>query len=264
MGSCQSSNAGRQAKQSPSTTTKKNRPSASSAPTKKNGGGSNQKAPGTKATFETKGSQNGQSNNNKGNNGKPSIVRSKKGKVTKSAANQQKIPSSIPAATASKKKKGTQPYPVVGAASKTNEYNNADKSKWILTEHQFNGDYMGQEIGYEEEIKGKSIQQGITKFKSSPTTYVAMMYQTSSEDWPSKDQCYTYIHRDGTIGFKPTLDPKSKGWMTLLQYNYQTLKPFPNNVLPSGSKFKDNYTDNFVWNKRKLHSNKNLPILPGT
>ena len=160
---------------------------------------------------------------------------------------------------AASKAKAIPPHPTTPTAT-TDEYANADPSKWKFSQAQFSGSVSFVSLGKSEEIKGP-IAQGITQFKANPATYVAMTYQTSmKQDWPDDQQVYTFIHRAGTEGYTPTgISPS--GWMTVLQHTYQRLTPFQDNELPK--QYRDKYTDHMTYKKKKLHSKTNQPILPG-
>jgi hypothetical protein len=165
-----------------------------------------------------------------------------KGKLAKPAAN--------PSVSA-----GTKQMPDV-----EDEYSNADPSKWKFSELKFAGSSSYEEVGKQEEVKGKSIPKGIEKFKANPGKYLAMMYQTASLEWPKEQHTYTYVHRAGTKAYKPQ-GLSASGWMTLLLHEYQQLPPLKDNILPK--QHRDKYTDNMSHCGRKLHSKNNKPILPG-
>lgn len=126
-----------------------------------------------------------------------------------------------------------------------------DSSKWQANECQFDSTYTGDTLGKETEIRGKSIDYGMKKFKKNPKKYVAMLYQTNLLKRPTERHVYTYVYRKGTEGFKASGIHKD-GWMTLVTNDYQQLSPFPDNELPS--EFRDEYTDHMTWNGGKVHS----------
>lgn len=139
------------------------------------------------------------------------------------------------------------------------EYANADASKWKFSQERSSGSASYVSLGKQEELKG-SIVKATAIFKANPGKYVAMTYQTSMTDWPEDQQVYTFIHRSGTEGYKPTGFSKT-GWMTVLVHTYESLPPFKNNDFPMSHR--DKYTDSMMHNRRKLHSKSNKPILPG-
>lgn len=141
-------------------------------------------------------------------------------------------------------------------------YRNVDPSKWKLKELKFQGAAVYDKKGKEEVITGKSVQDGITRFKANPGKYTAFLYQTSmvTEKWPASNHKYTLIHREGTENYQPQ-GVSPSGWMTILLQEYERLPPFPGNVLPKENR--DKYTDNMTFQGRKLHSGKNKPLMPG-
>ena len=148
----------------------------------------------------------------------------------------------------------------VGVGAKTpNEFKDADPSKWRCKEYKFSGQSTYTEKGKEETIKG-SLTKGIQKFKSNPEKFTALAYQSDMKDWPVDQQQYMLVHRHGTVGWKPK-GVSPTGWMTVLVNEYERLIPFKDNVLPK--KFRDKHTDAMTFQGKKLHSSKNLPIMPG-
>ena len=139
-------------------------------------------------------------------------------------------------------------------------FEGADKSKWKITECQFQGVAKMESVGQKETIKG-SIQEGKKKFLANPEKYLAMTFQSSmltNPAWTPDQQKYTFIHRKGTVGYRPQgVDPS--GWMTLILQEYQRLPPFCNDELPAENR--DKYTDTVLaqWNGKKLKK----PFLPG-
>jgi hypothetical protein len=204
-----------------------------------NGKGNNTAA--AKAKPKPKNAGANKSNNN-GNNDKKKMMPHTKATPAKSAAH--------PAVSA-----GSSKTPDV-----VDPYSDADPSKWRFSEHKFAGSVSHVEVGQEEEVKGKSIAKGIEKFKSNPSKYLAMMYQTTMADWPKENHKYTYIHRAGTKGYKPQ-GMSASGWMTLLMQTYESLPPLKDNLLPT--QYRDKYTDNMSYCRIKLHSKSNKPMLPG-
>lgn len=158
-------------------------------------------------------------------------------------------PTSSPGLRGTGEKKGGVPI----------EYQSADPKRWQLVECKFAGSAAFESIGKQETVK-KPIDEGIQHFKANPGRYIAMTYQSSMEDWPKDQQQYCYIHRIDTVNYKPQ-GVSPSGWMTVLMWEYQALPPMKDNVLPA--KFKDKYTDAMTHNRRKLHSAKNKPALPG-
>lgn len=134
-----------------------------------------------------------------------------------------------------------------------------DTSKYKLKEGNFMGGASYVTMGKQEVVKGKSIDSGIKLFKANPHLYTAMYYQSDMVDWQPNQHQYTLIHREGTDGYSPKLDPK--GFLNLLMFSYERLPPMKDNALPK--KHRDAYTDAMVFNGRKLHSKSNKPLLPG-
>lgn len=135
-----------------------------------------------------------------------------------------------------------------------------DASRWKLTETTFSGAASYVSLGKQEVVKGKSIKAAIELVKKNPDLYTVIYYQTNMVDWQPDQQQYTLIHREGTEGYTPKGTGKN-GWMTLLMQTYERLPPLKDNVLPK--QHRDAYTDSMVYNRRKLHSKANKPILPG-
>jgi Calpain family cysteine protease len=140
---------------------------------------------------------------------------------------------------------------------------NYDPSKWTCKEYRFDGKALSDHLGHMEEVRGKSIQQGIEHFQSHPELYIAMMYQTSMMNFVEAKQKYHLLHRRNTYLYRPQISADNRGWMTLLINEYEELPRFPNNELPE--KNRDRYTDDFEFQGRKLHipHSMNKPILPG-
>ena len=113
-----------------------------------------------------------------------------------------------------------------------------------------------------KEIVGHTISEmGIPTFKKFPQKFYAMTYQTSMKDWPVDQQRFIFIHREGTVNYKPAgIDPRN-GWMTILIQRYERCKPFPRNEFPAQSR--DKYTDHTSYQGVRLHSPKTKPLLPG-
>jgi hypothetical protein len=148
----------------------------------------------------------------------------------------------------------------VAVAVVPEEFMNADPSRWKVREHQFSGQSSFETRGEQEVVKGTSINDGITYFKANPGRYVAMVYQTNMLEWPSNQHQYTYIHRDGTKGYKPS-GVSPSGWMTIILNEYERLPPLKDNVLPA--RHRDKYTDAMTFQGRKIHTKDRKPILPG-
>ena len=136
----------------------------------------------------------------------------------------------------------------------------AEEEKWRLTKVQFDSSYGGDKLGKEKVVTGKSIDKGVKKFKKNPKKYIAIMYQTSLLNRPVDRQKYTFVYREDTIAFKP-LGIHDGGWMTLMQYDYESLPAFKKNRMPK--EYRDEYTDDMVWQGQKIHSKTNPPICPG-
>jgi Calpain family cysteine protease len=185
----------------------------------------------------------------------PPSSSTKKKKTNKSAESEaKKTKSSNNRSKANKAPTGFKPAVI------PDDFQDANPSRWIVVEKNFNGQTTYVTRGEQEVVKGKSITEGIEYFRSNPGKYVAMMYQTKMKEWPSAQHQYTLIHRAGTEGYMPT-GVSTSGWMTMLMNSYERLPPMPNNILPS--KYCDAYTDSMTHQGRKLHSTKNKPILPG-
>eukprot|EP00536_Pseudo-nitzschia_multiseries_P008375 jgi/Psemu1/197886/e_gw1.211.37.1 len=142
------------------------------------------------------------------------------------------------------------------------EFKDVPKSKFQLKECKFQGSYKAASEGKKDQRMGTSIEHGIRKFKEYPNLYYAMFFPTEMKEWGEHEQQYVYIYRAGTEGFKPNgVSPKAP--VTLLTHEYQPLRPFKGNEIPK--KFRDEYTDTILskYKGKKLHSKKNMPILPG-
>jgi Calpain family cysteine protease len=187
--------------------------------------------------------------NKNNNNNKPEIKRNQEKKATKSAATNRHTSTGAGTSATNNNSIGDDPYA------------NADPGCWLLREMIFNGSAVCVEMGEKEDIKGKSIEDGIAKFKKNPHKYIAMMYQSNMLEWPAANQVYTLIHRKGTVGYEPKgIGPS--GHLTLLLFDYQRLPAFKDNVLPKASR--DKYTDSVLskFNGLKLHNNYK-PVMPG-
>jgi hypothetical protein len=130
-----------------------------------------------------------------------------------------------------------------------------ERARWKLLELRNSGSVSFETLGRTEKVKGKSIRNGITKFKANPGKYLAMTYQTNESQ-----NKYNLIHRAGTKKYKPQ-GLSDKGWMTVLLHEYESLPPYKNNILPK--QYRDEYTDDMSYGGYKLHHNNNLPVLPG-
>jgi hypothetical protein len=140
-------------------------------------------------------------------------------------------------------------------------YRNAPASKWKYSECRFNGRLEGKKIGRLEDVRGKSLNKGIKKFKENPGTYAAIMFAPKIRSWPAKQQEYTLVHRQGTIQLKASgID--AKGNMMVMIQDYFHLPQFPDDELPP--EHRDPYTWNMTFRNRLLHASPtNRPILPG-
>jgi hypothetical protein len=150
--------------------------------------------------------------------------------------------------------------PASGGTATSDAFQNADKSKWKVKEYQFAGAAKMESVGKQETVQG-SIAKGKKHFLANPTKYVAMIYQNSmltNPAWTEDQQKYTYIHREGSVGYRPQ-GVSPNGWMTLFMQEYQRLPPFPSDELPK--QHRDKYTDTVLarWNGKKLEK----PFLPG-
>ncbi|KAG7371397.1 calpain family cysteine protease [Nitzschia inconspicua] len=138
-----------------------------------------------------------------------------------------------------------------------------DPSKWTCKEYLFDGKATSDHLGKMEEVRGKSIQEGIQHFQAHPELYIAMMYQSSMINFVEAKQKYHLLHRRNTYLYRPQIGTGNRGWMTLLINEYEQLPRFPNNELPE--KNRDKHTDHFEFQGRKLHIpyTMNKPIMPG-
>jgi hypothetical protein len=149
--------------------------------------------------------------------------------------------------------------PNVAAATIPDGFKDADPSKWKTTQIRFSGSTSFETQGVKEVVKGP-IEEGTSVFKANPGKYVAMIYQSDMVQWPTTQQQYTVVHREGTKGYVPKGIDKN-GMMTIIQHEYERLPPLKDNELPA--QYKDKYTDTMTHQGRKLHSKNNKPILPG-
>lgn len=142
------------------------------------------------------------------------------------------------------------------------EYKDIGIDKFELKECKFEGHYKAQSGGKKEQRMGKSIEDGIKKFKAYPNLYYAMFYPTEMLGWPENEQQYVFVYRAGLEGFKPS-NVSSNGKVSLLIHEYQPLKSFKGNILPK--KFRDKYTDTILskYRGKALHPRGVLPLLPG-
>ena len=153
----------------------------------------------------------------------------------------------------------TSEEPALGTVGSKDEFDDVDKSKFVLTKVRTNGHFDFRKMAKEKEVRGKSITKGIAKFKAEPEKWIAMTYQNSMLSWPSSQQEYNLIPRAGTEGLTPC-DVCDDGWMKVLLQTYVHLPAFPNNDLPE--EFRDPWTDSMTHRGRLLHATKK-PILPG-
>lgn len=204
----------------------------------------------------------------------PSTVDNKKKKTKspkKKKATEDKQAASAPAASSEQKdnrkkdRKDPEPapeslYPGGPEAFDNDRY---DPSKWTCKEYRFEGKALSDHLGEMEEVRGKSIQEGIEHFQSHPELYIAMMYQTTMMNFVEARQKYHLLHRRNTYLYRPQVGSGKRGWMTLLLNEYEELPRFPNNELPE--EHRDQYTDDMEFQGRKLHipHTVNKPILPG-
>ena len=99
----------------------------------------------------------------------------------------------------------------------------ADPDKWAFSEEVFDGSQRYVSIGEVEKEDGL-ISEGIERLKSSPATYLALVYQTEMIGWPPDQQAYTLVPRKGTEGYQPSgIGPD--GWMTIMVASYVPLPP---------------------------------------
>lgn len=135
-------------------------------------------------------------------------------------------------------------------------YSQVPSSQYELRQEKFEGAYTFDSMGKNEVVDGQSIQQAVQDFKANPAKYIALMYQSSMETWPTNQQSYTLIQREGSLRLQPQgISPQ--GWMTLLFYHYQPLPSFPKNQLPTHAC--DAYTDQMLHRRRPIANY----ILPG-
>ena len=134
------------------------------------------------------------------------------------------------------------------------------KCEWKLEEYKTKGGWKATTEGEADKIQGKSIQRAVQKFKAHPKLFIGLMYPTEMLEWPSHEQQYTLIYREGTTGLQPKGIAK-KGKITVLIHRYQPLPSFENNQLPKN--FCDKYTDKMKYRGKKLVTKSNPPLLPG-
>ena len=135
---------------------------------------------------------------------------------------------------------------------------NYDPKKWKLVQNQFSGAFTYATKGKQEEVRGP-VNEGLAKIKQHPEKYLIMFHQTNMVDWPTDQQRYILIHREGSTGYVPK--GLGKGHMTLYMQEYEQLPRFKDDILPT--QYRDKYTDDMKHNGRKLHSKTNKPIMPG-
>jgi hypothetical protein len=121
----------------------------------------------------------------------------------------------------------------------------------------FSGGAVGQLNN--KTVTGKPISDGITHFEKNPSKYIAMFFHKDDPKKPKKYQQFIYVHRAGTKDFSPV--NIGKGDFKLLIHKYNRLPPLENDILPESHR--DKYTDNMIYNGRKIHTEDNKPILPG-
>lgn len=141
----------------------------------------------------------------------------------------------------------------INLATILDEHRTADPTKYVCKEIVFNGNFSTKSTGRLEEIKGQTIQTGLTQFKESPQQYIAMMYPTvmMKESWPAGDCEYKVLHRAGTTDLVPK-GVSANGQVTLLVQTYQPLPSFPQDKLPV--KCKDKHTDSMKYKGKKLQA----------
>ena len=130
--------------------------------------------------------------------------------------------------------------------------NAPDPTKWVFKASIFSGSYTSNAMGETRDEEGE-ISVGIEKVKTSPSEYIAIMYQTEMSSWPADQQKYKLICRKGTKGFKPS-GCADDGWMTCLVAEYQCLPPSVDLKAVS-----DSYTEAFSYGGQALGA----PLLPG-
>lgn len=140
--------------------------------------------------------------------------------------------------------------------SKTTE-NDYETSNFKLRKLTFDSVASFEKLGREKLVHG-SIQKGIKKFKANPEKYLAIKYQTSLMNYPTDDQKYTLIFREGTVDYKP-MNISPQGWMTILLQEYEAMPTFDSDELPRA--FRDRYTDTVL----AKHRGQTLPrpLMPG-
>ena len=160
-----------------------------------------------------------------------------------------KVAASSPSATHNNSNNNNNDSPWAGA----------DPAKWKFLEQHFAGSFVFEEKGQSEQVMAP-IAKGRDKFRADPDKYLYLFYQSNMLEWPTNQQRYTLIHREGSKGHVPTgISPR--GPMTILTQYYERLPPFPQHTLPN--QYRDAHTDHMTHQRRKLHSPKNKPILPG-
>jgi hypothetical protein len=130
--------------------------------------------------------------------------------------------------------------------------------KCSIVEHTFDGSTVA-DTKKEMTVK-TTIRRALERFKHDPEKYLAMIFPYEGDE--NKQHDITLILRAGTTGFRPT-EPRNDngGSFKILTHFYQRLEPFPKHHLPRN--WRDQYTDDFTFQGKKLHSRENRAILPG-
>lgn len=142
----------------------------------------------------------------------------------------------------------------VEAAKLANWKGNAG-GRWEIVEQSFEGRSVS-EIKFEETVAYSTVELAVEEFCNNPERYLAMHY------WREKPGQFTYILRNGTVGYEPkdVRDDKT-GRLVLWRHMYKRLEPLEGNLLPVASR--DEFTDAMTFGGKKLHSSRNRPLLPG-
>ena len=130
-----------------------------------------------------------------------------------------------------------------------------ESPKWQHTSVQTSGAYSFTKMGEKVECEG-TVASGLAKLKSNPAKYLACMYQSDMVDWPTDQQRYTLIEREGTEGLKY----KDGDVFTVEFANYQAL---PHVTRVDIESVDDGVTMQMTHRGALIHGPSNAPICPG-
>ena len=88
-----------------------------------------------------------------------------------------------------------------------------------------------------------------------------IIYQADMTEWPEEQQSYKLVSRAGTRGFMPTGLSPDGAFMCILA-EYQRLPPIAE-LGDAWASSLDSFTDDFVYQGCKLHSEENPALAPG-